>query len=163
MPHHTISWPARIGLVVTAAAVVTGLSGAVATADGAGDAGPDVKTFEVFREAVRPWDSIRIPSASCPGGFLHNQNYSPGRIVPTGVEIVEPGGVGVTIAPGTETGPIWTENDRLVQPIAGWDANEAYSGATNWDPFTSREVVIKVHCTWDTDLAVVEDLGPSPF
>ena len=57
---------------------------------------------------------------------------------------------------------MWVENGRLVQPIAGWDASSAYSGATNWDPFASHEVVIKVHCTWDTDHAVVEDLGPSP-
>ena len=163
MSRSTVSWPARIGLVATVAAAVTGLSGAVATADGAGDTGPDVKTYEVFREVVKPWDSIKIPSASCPGSYLHDHDYSPGRIVPAGVEVVEPGGVGVTIAPGTEKGPVWAENGRLVQPIDGWDANQAYSGATNWDPVTSREVVIKIHCTSDTDHAVVEDLGPSPL
>jgi hypothetical protein len=156
------NWAARIALVGTAALVLTAVGGAVATADGTDDPAPTVRTYEVLREVVKPWDSIRIPSASCPGGYLHNHNYSPGRMVPAGVEVVEPGGVGVTIAKGAEKGPVWTENGRLVQPIDGWDADQAYSGATNWDPFASHEVVIKVHCTWDTDHAVVDDLGPSP-
>ena len=52
----------------------------------------------------------------CPTGYLHNQDYSPGRMVPRGAEVVETGGVGVTIT----------------------------------------------H-TWDTDHAVVKDLGESPF
>jgi hypothetical protein len=34
---------------------------------------------------------------------------------------------------------------------------------TYWDPFTSHEVVIKAHCTWDTNQAVVKDIGKSPF
>jgi hypothetical protein len=144
---------------VGAVAVVTGVGVTAAAAS----TSSDTVTVEAFRETVKPWDSIKIPSRSCPVGYLHNQNYSPGRIVPAGVEVVEPGGVGVTIAPGTENGPVWVENGRLVQPINGWDANEAYSGATNWDPITSREVVIKIHCTSDTDYAVVENLGPSPL
>jgi hypothetical protein len=161
MSRITKPWPTRVALVGVAAAAVTGLGGAVATADSSSTSEPTVATYEVFRETVKPWDSIRIPSLMCPTGYLHNKDYSPGRMVPRGVEIVEPGGVGVTITHGD--GPVWVENGRLVQPISGTDADHSYSGATNWDPFTSREVVVKFHCTWDTDHAVVEDLGPSPF
>ena len=161
MAHSNLSWAARATLVAVTAAAITGIGGAVATADGATGAARTVTTYEVFRETVKPWDSIKIPSRSCPGGYLHNHNYSPGRMVPAGVEVVEPGGVGVTIAKAT--GPVSVENGRLIQPISGYDANHAYSGATNWDPFASHELVLKLHCTWDTDHAVVEDLGPSPL
>jgi hypothetical protein len=161
MSRVTIPWPARVAIVAVTTAAVTGLSGAVATADASSSSEPSVTTHEVFRETVKPWDSIKIPSLMCPTGYLHNKDYSPGRIVPRGVEVVEPGGVGVTITHAD--GPVWVENGGLVQPISGTDADHSYSGATNWDPFTSREVAIKLHCTWDTEHAVVEDLGPSPF
>jgi hypothetical protein len=81
--------------------------------------------------------------------------------VPAGVEVVQPGGVGVTIT--KSTGPVWVENDRLIQPITRFDADHSYSGASNWDPFWSHEVVIKLHCTLDIDHAEVDDRGPSPF
>ncbi len=152
---------ARVALVAATALAFTAIGGAVATADSASTSEPTVTTYEVFRETVKPWDSIKIPSLMCPTGYLHNQDYSPGRMVPRGVEVVEPGGVGVTITHGD--GPVWVENGRLIQPISGTDADHSYSGATNWDPFTSREVVVKLHCTWDTDHAVVKDLGESPF
>ncbi|HEU4998278.1 MAG TPA: hypothetical protein VFT68_04980 [Lapillicoccus sp.] len=161
MPRPNLPWPARVAIVAVAAATVAGLSGGVATADATSGSEPTVTTYEVFREVVKPWDSITIPSRQCPTGFLHNHDYSPGRIVPRGVEVVEPGGVGVTIT--HSDGPVWVENGRLVQPITGFDADHSYSGATNWDPFTSREIVITLHCTLDTDHAVVEDLGPSPI
>jgi hypothetical protein len=73
----------------------------------------------------------------------------------------QPGGVGVTITKTTR--PVWVENGRLLQPQDRIDADHSYSGATKWDPFTSHEVVIKLHCTNDTNQAVVKDLGPSPL
>ena len=161
MPRLTMPWPARVGVIALTATSVTVLGGAVATADAASDATPTVTTYEVFRETVKPWDSITIPSRMCPTGFLHDHDYSPGRLVPRGVEIVEPGGVGVTIT--HSDGPVWVENGRLVKPITGYSAEHSYSGATNWDPTSSHEVVVKLHCTLDTDHAVVEDLGPSPI
>lgn len=152
---------ARAALVAVAAVALIGLGSAVATADVNDNAPSTISTYEVFRETVKPWDSITIPSRSCPTGFLHNANYSPGRMVPPGVEVVEPGGVGVTIT--HTTGPVWVENGRLVQPQQRTDADHSYSGATNWDPTASHEVVIKLHCTTDVDQAVIKDLGPSPF
>ena len=56
-----------------------------------------------LREVVKPLDSIKIPSRIYPLGYLENTGYSPGRMVPKGVEIVEPGGVSVTIT--HTTGP----------------------------------------------------------
>ena len=94
---------ARVALVAATALAFTAIGGAVATADSASE--PTVTTYEVFRETVKPWDSIKIPSLMCPTGYLHNQDYSPGRMVPRGVEVVEPGGVGVTITHGD--GPVW--------------------------------------------------------
>ena len=161
MSHRTLSWPVRATLVAVTAAAITGIGGAVATADDTTGPAASVTTYEVFRETVKPWDSIKIPSFGCPTGYLHNADYSPGRMVPPGVEVVEPGGVGVTIT--QTTGPVWIENGRLVQPQDRTDADHSYSGATNWDPFTSHEVVINAHCTWDTDQAVVKDIGKSPF
>ena len=57
------------------AVAFTAIGGAVATADSASE--PTVTTYEVFRETVKPWDSIKIPSLMCPTGYLHNQDYSP--------------------------------------------------------------------------------------
>ena len=153
-----LNWKGRVALVAAAVAF-TAIGGAVATADSASE--PTVTTYEVFRETVKPWDSIKIPSLMCPTGYLHNQDYSPAAWFREASRSSSPVGVGVTITHGD--GPVWVENGRLIQPISGTDADHSYSGATNWDPFTSREVAIKLHCTWDTDHAVVEDLGPSPF
>jgi hypothetical protein len=160
MANPKLSWSARATMVALTAAAITGIGGAVATADDSTDRAPTLTTYEVFRETVKPWDSIKIPSRGCPTGYLHNADYSPGRMVPPGVEVVEPGG-GVTIT--KSTGPVWVEKDRLIQPITGFDADHSYSGASNWDPFSSHELVLKLHCTLDIDHAVVEDLGPSPL
>jgi hypothetical protein len=161
MSHTGRQWAARAALVAAAVVASTAVSGADATADGA-DAAPASAshTLEVFREVVKPFDSISIPSRSCDYGYLENKAFSPGRLVPKGVEVVEPGGIGVTIT--HTTGPVWSVNGRLVQPMTGTDAAHSYSGATNWDPITSHEVVITLHCTTDINQAVVKDLGPVP-
>jgi hypothetical protein len=51
----------------------------------------------MFRETIKPWDSITVPSMACPTGWLVDKDLAPGRYVPKGVEVVEPGLVGVTI------------------------------------------------------------------
>src|SRR5436190_15017180 len=132
MGHRTLSWPVRATLVAVTAAAITGIGGAVATADDTTDPAFTVTTYEVFRETVKPWDSIKIPSRSCPVGYLHNENYSPGRIIPAGVEVVEPGVVGVTITRSTDD--VAYGGDRQIKPITGSVASDSASGATNWDP-----------------------------
>ena len=136
----------RVVLVAAvAAAAVAGLGVTAATAAGSAD---ETFTVEAFRETVKPWDSIRIPSLSCPRGYLYNEDLSPGRIVPKGVQVVEPGGVGVTIAEakGVTTTDWW---NRTYHVTTGTDADRGSSSATNWDPFTSHELVVNLKCTTD--------------
>ena len=53
-------------------------------------------TVRAFTVTLPPWHSVKIPQASCPEGtYLVDRDYSPGRIVPQGVEVIEPGGIGV--------------------------------------------------------------------
>lgn len=136
----------RVALVaVTVAAGVVGLGVTAASAAGTAD---ETFTVEAFRETVKPWDSITIPSLSCPRGYLFDENLSPGRIVPKGVQVVEPGGVGVTIgAAKTYTTTDWWS--RTYHVTTGTDAARDSSTATNWDPFTSHELVINLKCTTD--------------
>jgi len=90
-------------------------------------------SFVAFRETIKPWDSISIPSVACQGNYLQNKHFSPGRLVPNGVEVVEPGGIGVTITKATAT---------------GIDSVNGQSSATNWG-FTNQELAIVLHCTKD--------------
>jgi hypothetical protein len=131
-----------------AAAVVTGVG---VTAASAGTTS-DTVTVEAFRETVKPWDSISIPSLSCPQGWLVDENLSPGRYVPQGVQVLEPGGVGVTI---TATDHEYVTVDGVggapiqYRPITGTTNERGASTATNWDPFSSHELVINLTCTTD--------------
>ena len=137
----------RVALVAAvAAAAVAGLGVSAASAS---TTSSDTVTVEAFRETVKPWDSIHIPTMTCPAGyFLKNEDLSPGRIVPKGVQVIEPGGVGVTIS---NIEPIivtdwWNKPYYLTK---GTDASKPHSSATNWDPFSSRELVINLVCTND--------------
>jgi hypothetical protein len=57
------------------------------------------------------------------------------------VEVVEPGGIGVTITK--------TLGDMYGGPYAsGIDSANGHSSATNW-AFTNQELVIVLHCTKD--------------
>jgi hypothetical protein len=90
-------------------------------------------SFVAFRETIKPWDSINIPSVACQFNYLQDKHFSPGRLVPKGVQVVEPGGIGVTITKGTSS---------------GIDSARGQSSATNW-AFTNQELVIVLHCTKD--------------
>jgi hypothetical protein len=136
--------PAAAAVLATAgaAAVVTGVGVTAASAS----TNSDTVTVEAFRETVKPWDSIRIPSLTCPAGsYLVDQDLSPGRIVPNGVQVLEPGGVGVTIS-ATEREYV-TVGDVQYRPITGTTDSRGSSSATNWDPFTGHELVINLTCT----------------
>ena len=149
----TTTRPRRpIGPVAAAVLMAAGTAAAIAglgatTASAAGTAG-ETFTVEAFRESVKPWDSIKIPSLSCPRGYLYDENLSPGRIVPKGVQVLEPGGIGVTISEvkGLTTTDWW---NRTYHVTSGTDADRGPSSATNWDPFTSHELVINLTCTTD--------------
>jgi len=141
--------PMPIAVLVTAG-VAAAIAGVGVTTASAATAPSDTVT-ETFRESIKPWDSITVPSMSCPQGWLVNKELSPGRYVPLGVEVVEPGLIGVTIT-GTDYDHAYGGN-RNSNPMTGTLSHVGISTATNWDPFGSRELVIKLHCTTDVTKA----------
>lgn len=141
------------------AGILAGVGVAAASAASAASAGPASYSTEAFRETIRPWDSITIPALSCPTGYLENQDYSPGRIVPKGVEILEPDAIGVTISEVKSTLVTDWWNTPLY-PVTGTTPHGGHSTATNWDPFASKELIIRLHCTTDLDKAFMD---PSPY
>jgi hypothetical protein len=148
---------ARMALIaLTAAAAVAGLGVGAASA---ASSDPTAYSVEAFRETIKPWDSISIPSLSCPSGYLQDVHLAPGRIVPKGVEVLEPNAIGVTIAEVKSTVVRdWWNTQHY--PVTGTDASNGFSTATNWDPFSSHELVIRLHCTTDLSKAFKD---PSPY
>jgi hypothetical protein len=142
----------RLGRVATAALATAGaaavITGVGATTASASTTSSDTTTIEAFRETIKPWDSITIPSLSCPqDSWLKDVDLSPGRGVPHGVEITgDSGAIGTTIS-ATEREYVKDVNDVLYRPITGTTSSRGVSTATNWDPFTSHELVVKIHCT----------------
>ena len=141
----------KVATAVATAAVAAALTGLGATAAHATDAAsaPTYQyTYEAFRETIQPWDAITIPSLSCPTGYLVDERLSIGRIVPKGVQVLEPGGIGVTISyvKSETVVDYWGQTLHL---LTGTDAERGHSTATNWDPFSSHELVINLACTTD--------------
>jgi hypothetical protein len=146
----------RVALVAAvAAAAVAGLGVGTASAV---SSDPTAYSVEAFRETIKPWDSITIPSLSCPTGYLQDVHLSPGRIVPKGVEVLEPNAIGVTITEvkSTQVADWW---NKPHYPVTGTTTKGGPSTATNWDPFSSHELSIRLHCTTDLTKAFKD---PSP-
>lgn len=153
----------KVALATAAAAtVVTSVGVAEASASNAGDHTDDTVVVTAFFETVNPWASIGIRALSCPAGsYLQSGDWSPGRIVPAGVEVLEPryglapgGAIGVTIPTPVRVGV--RAGDGVIRYAAsGTDAGGA--SATNWDFTASHDLVIKLHCT--TNLAKADLRG----
>lgn len=146
----------KVLLVAGAAAALAGIGGGIAAAEGQTTSSQEW-VVDAFSERVKPFDSITIPSLSCGGGYLKDVDYSPGRGVPRGVEVIEPGGVGVTITHPKygymdPTGSWW--------PTTGTDQHRGWSYATNWDPFSGHDLSIKLHCTSNVDDAAKKTFIP---
>ncbi|MFG2752445.1 hypothetical protein [Streptomyces xanthophaeus] len=112
-----------------------------------------VPAQQTFREVVKPSDSITVADMQCPrGAYLDNVDRSPGRIVPRGVQVNEPGGVGVTIPEAN-----WENTSTGV-----YATGTRQGTATNWDPITAHELTVTLHCTTDQTKAFkqTERLGP---
>jgi hypothetical protein len=147
---------AKIVVVLAAAGALSGIGAGLAAADSPTAASTNY-TVEGMREYIKPSASITVPSMSCGGGYLEDKDYSPGRLVPRGVEVIEPGGVGVTITHPKygymdPTGSYW--------PLIGTDEHRGWSHATNWDPFTGHELQITLHCTTDINQAAKKTFVP---
>jgi hypothetical protein len=133
----------------TVAGVVLGADIASAGSSASTADGSQTYTVEKFRETIKPWDSITIPTMVCHSGWLVDQDYSPGRIVPRGVEITgDSGWIGTTIS-HTKFGSDYSG----IRANYGTDALKGNSTATNWDPFSSHELVVNLHCTTDPSQA----------
>jgi hypothetical protein len=138
-----------------AAAVVTGVGVAEASAS---NTDTDTVVVTAFVETIKPWDSISIPSLSCPAGsYLQSGNWSPGRIVPAGVEVLEPqyglapgGAIGATI-PTPIRVAVRTDTGATRYAATGTDGGGA--SATNWDFTASHDLLIQLHCTTNLDKA----------
>jgi hypothetical protein len=138
---------ARAAAVLAVAAAVTGLVVGVGAGTAAAHDG-SITTHEVFRSWVKPWETIQIPQLSCPPGtYLENRQLAPGRIVPKGLEVVEPGGIGVTINEVTKTDVLY--EGTVYNMHTGTDPDRLYSisSATNWDLTSGHELVINLRCT----------------
>jgi hypothetical protein len=156
---------ALVATAASAGVIAAGAGAASATDAAPPPPAPTDKTVEVFRATIKPLDSITIPSTSCGTDYLlQNTDVSPGRIVPRGVEIAgDSGWIGTTIShsayrshnpKGTE---VWLHH--------GTDASTGASTATNWDPFTSHELVVNLHCTvdWGKANITLPYSDPLPF
>ena len=147
---------AAVGLTATTASAPSTSNAVSASSD---------STTMAFHATVKPWQTIGIPSLSCPAGsYLVKQDYSPGRIVPVGVEVLEPryglapgGAVGVTIGAAMATPE--TRGAYRYYPLTGTNADGAISSATNWDPAASHDIVINLHCTTDFSRAAFAYAG----
>jgi hypothetical protein len=147
-----------LGAVATAvlatAGAAAGVAGVGVTAASAATTSSSY-TVDAFRETIKPWDSISIPELSCPTGYFENTVYSSGRILPKGVEIVDGSAIGTTITDVKSVGvtDYW---NKTYHPVTGTDTVQGFSTATNWDPFASHDLVIKLHCTTDLGKAYMD-------
>jgi hypothetical protein len=148
------TWGRRLALVgLVGATTVTGVVVSAEMASARTTTDSRDYTIETFRETIKPWDSISIPTMACTGGWLIDHDYSPGRIVPRGVEITgDSGSIGTTITDKLSRSFEQPNNTYLhanygTNGVAGW------SYATNWDPFSSHQLVVKLHCTTDPSRA----------
>jgi hypothetical protein len=136
---------------VTAAAAVAGLGVTAASASSRNNDN-DIQTVTAFFQTITPWGSISIPSLSCPAGsYLQSGDWSPGRIVPAGVEVLEPryglapgGAIGATI-PTPDRVAVRVDNGAIKYAATG--TNGGGASATNWDFTASHDLLIKLHCT----------------
>jgi hypothetical protein len=102
---------------------------------------PACLRVQAVRIEIKAHDTVPLARFVCPSGhpWLLNVNLSPGRIVPKGIQVLENGGVGVTIAPLT------TDPARFVTGYAA-------GSATNWPPFR-QELLVYAYCTNNRDHA----------
>lgn len=107
--------------------------------------------------------TVNVRPQSCPAAtpYLKDQNLSPGRLVPNGVEVIEMGGIGVSI--GAEFGPKIPYNDPqgaggfpgIAKPTIQLATGIAGGTATNWGS-DGRDFIVKLWCTSDTRQATAK-------
>ena len=151
----TIKSTRTLAMAAAAAAIATTVAAGLLLAEaGSAEASGTLTTVEGYRATLAPLQSVGLPDFKCPAGnYLHNVEYSPGRLVPRGVQVVENGGVGVSIAAGTLAA---VQPTGLPLGVQLYDATTGPSSATNW-ALSSRELVINIVCTTNIRAAVYYD------
>jgi hypothetical protein len=56
----------------------------------------------------------------------------------------------------------WTTGSVTLKGDYGIDGSNRMSTVTNWDPFTSRELVVTLHCTADESKAAFREVLGNP-
>ncbi len=104
----------------------------VSITDNATDSTTSVVAYHGYLTGLQ---SVSLPAFTCPADYpwLVDQNLSPGRIVPPGVRVLEPGGIGVTIGAHTR------DTDSRAN---GWRSGSA----TNWSP-SPQILTVSAVCT----------------
>ena len=133
-----------------AATIATAIAaGGLLVGAGSAQASGTLTTVQGYRVTLGPLQSDVLPDMKCPAGsYLYNYNYSPGRLVPHGVQVVEPGGVGVSMGGATLAA---VQPTGLPLGVQVYDGTTGPASATNWD-LSSHELVINLVCTtnpWD--------------
>jgi len=128
-------------------------AGVMVAQAGSAEAGT-LTSVQRYGITLDPLQSVALPNMSCPAGtYLYNVNYSPGRLVPHGVQVVENGGVGVSMSGSTAAE---VQPKGLPLGIKVKDTTAVPASATNWS-LASREVVIILVCTTNPYSAVYDD------
>ena len=110
---------------------------------GSAEAGT-LASVERYRADLGTLPSVGLPDIkSAAGTYLHNANYCPGRLVPPGVQVVDNGGVGVSMS-GAAVAAVQPKGLPLGVEVK--DTTAAPASATNWS-LSSRELVIILVCT----------------
>ena len=138
-------------------AVILALAGSALVT--AGSAAAEETTVELrYPQLPGGGSSMRVRPLNCPAKvpYLKDHNYSTGRWVPNGVEVIEMGGVGVTL--GTSFGPpqpITIPGGIGDHPIVDamkngntiqWAIGTTGGSATNW-AIEPRDFIVKLWCT----------------
>ena len=142
---------ARAAIVASLVAVgiVGGVAGVATASDGT--TGSTEFTKVVFKESIGPWKSVNLPPASCGDhAWLVRGLLAPGRIVPDGVEITEPGGLGIGVNISFTQKRVWSEGLNVIAGAYGYDSPAT---ATNWSPLLTQELTVTLHCTTDRSKA----------
>ena len=114
-----------------AALVLTGVGETVANATSTSGSHSQY-TYQAFKQTIDPVHELQIPSLSCPTGYLVNERLSEGRIVPKGVQVIEPGGIGVTI------NHVTSEKVDVGERLSTWPPGPTRSGSTRRPPTGTR-------------------------
>lgn len=131
---------AAVATAAITAIVVGGLGVATSASAATTAAANEEVVVDAWTAAIGPWSTLTIPRLICPSGtpFLVDGDFSPGRLVPRGVEVVERGyGAGVT------SFKVYVAGTGDTARGLGLPAS-----VTNWG-FQPNNIAIKLHCTSD--------------